>query len=343
VVPAPLYERYFDVLGEDGGFRCRLTGRLHAVPDAFDPLFRRVVGVPRVYLLAENIQPQPGGDGEPFLATGAVTFEAALSDQVDAGRWEWEPVSDLHGAYVTFSPSQRESVREAAEWLAETYVEGLFGGRIITDFDEIVPRFPDAPFGLPRVTASKMDRASVDKIVGKTNASPDVSKLFAERADQLSLGARDFFISYTASDRQWAEWIAWRLEEADYTTVLQHWDFRPGRDWVHDMHTAISSARRTIAVLSPDYFQSVNGEAEWRAAYAQDPTGEAGRLLPIVVRKCEPQGLLLTRIWLNLVGLDEPTAREALVVGVSLCRAKPSGSPPYPGAESQPPQFPARP
>jgi hypothetical protein len=36
---------------------------------------------------------------------------------------------------------------------------------------------------------------------------------------------RDFFISYTAADQAWAEWIAWQLEAEGYTTVLQAWDF----------------------------------------------------------------------------------------------------------------------
>jgi hypothetical protein len=39
---------------------------------------------------------------------------------------------------------------------------------------------------------------------------------------------RDFFISYTGSDRTWAEWVAWQLEEAGYTTILQAWDFEAG-------------------------------------------------------------------------------------------------------------------
>lgn len=39
----------------------------------------------------------------------------------------------------------------------------------------------------------------------------------------------DFFISYNKTDKAWAEWIAWELEEADYTTIFQAWDFRPGR------------------------------------------------------------------------------------------------------------------
>lgn len=39
---------------------------------------------------------------------------------------------------------------------------------------------------------------------------------------------QDFFVSYTQADRQWAEWIAWELEEVGFTTVLQAWDFPPG-------------------------------------------------------------------------------------------------------------------
>jgi hypothetical protein len=50
---------------------------------------------------------------------------------------------------------------------------------------------------------------------------------------------RDFFISYTQADRAWAEWIAWQLEEARYTTVLQAWDFAPGR--------ALGGVRRRFA------------------------------------------------------------------------------------------------
>jgi hypothetical protein len=42
-------------------------------------------------------------------------------------------------------------------------------------------------------------------------------------------GGRDFFISYTALNRPWAEWIAVQLEQAGYSTVLQAWDFQPPR------------------------------------------------------------------------------------------------------------------
>ncbi|MCK9895268.1 toll/interleukin-1 receptor domain-containing protein [Frankia sp. AgB32] len=31
----------------------------------------------------------------------------------------------------------------------------------------------------------------------------------------------DFFVSYTAQDEPWAVWIAWTLEEAGFTTLIQ--------------------------------------------------------------------------------------------------------------------------
>jgi hypothetical protein len=56
---------------------------------------------------------------------------------------------------------------------------------------------------------------------------------------------RDFFISYTAVNRLWAEWIAVQLGAAGYSTVLQAWDFRPGSDFLHQMQQATTSANRS--------------------------------------------------------------------------------------------------
>ena len=56
---------------------------------------------------------------------------------------------------------------------------------------------------------------------------------------------KDFFISYNKADREWAEWIAWQLEEAGYTTVIQSWDFSPGRNFILEMDKATKAAKRT--------------------------------------------------------------------------------------------------
>lgn len=141
----------------------------------------------------------------------------------------------------------------------------------------------------------------------------------------------DFFVNYNRADRTWAEWIAWQLEAAGYHTILQAWDFRPGSNFVLDMHQAASNARRTLAVLSPDYLTSLFTQSEWATAFVQDPTGHQGTLLPVRVRPCELTGLLSAIVYLDLVDLDEAEATSTLLAGVESTRAKPTNAPSFPG------------
>lgn len=152
---------------------------------------------------------------------------------------------------------------------------------------------------------------------------------------------RDFFISYTQVNRPWAEWIAAQLEAAGYTTLLQAWDFRPGQDFLHEMQQATTTAGRTIAVLSPAYFGSKFSEAEWRAAFVKDPTGEQGLLVPVRVQECEPPGLLASRVYVDLVDTDEPTAKRLLLAGVGEAGARPTSAP-FPGAARGAKRFPGQ-
>jgi tetratricopeptide (TPR) repeat protein len=143
---------------------------------------------------------------------------------------------------------------------------------------------------------------------------------------------KHFFISYNSADHRWAEWIAWQLEEAGYTTILQAWDFRPGSNFVLEMQRAATEAERTIAVLSPDYLGARFPQPEWAAAFAQDPTGVEGTLLPVRVWECKPKGLLASIVYIDLVGLEEAAAHDALLAGVRRERARPTAPPGFPGA-----------
>jgi hypothetical protein len=153
---------------------------------------------------------------------------------------------------------------------------------------------------------------------------------------------KDFFISYTSVDRSWAEWIAWQLEGAGMTTVIQAWDFHAGGNFVLDMNQASIQATRTIAVLSPDYFSSKFTPSEWAAAFKRDPRGERGTLVPVRVRPCDVHGLLGQIVYIDLVDLDEATAKQTLLERVSRQRRKPASPPPFPPSLSvlSPPQFP---
>ena len=152
----------------------------------------------------------------------------------------------------------------------------------------------------------------------------------------------DFFISYTHHDQGWAEWIAWQLEDARYKTVLQAWDFQAGSNFVLAMDDVIRKATRTIAVLSPDYFDSQFAPSEWAAAFRRDPKGEQGLLIPVRVRPCDVKGLLEQIVYIDLAGLDEAAAKVSLLTEVTQQRRKPLAAPLFPSnpptlASSHPP------
>src|SRR5579859_5803179 len=149
---------------------------------------------------------------------------------------------------------------------------------------------------------------------------------------------KDFFISYTGADRQWAEWIAWQLERANFTTTLEAWDSHAGSNSVLDRNTAITQATRMLAILSPDYLASEDTSSEWATAFNQDPTGKLGTLVPVRVRPCDVKGLLGQIVYIDLVGQDEPTAREHLLGWLNRQRHKPTHAPAFPASSA--PTFP---
>jgi len=155
---------------------------------------------------------------------------------------------------------------------------------------------------------------------------------------------RDFFVSFTSADEAWAEWIAWQLEVEGFTVVSMAWDFRPSQNFVLNMQRALEASDRVLAVLSPSYLSALYTQPEWAAAIAEDPTGAKGKLLAVRVRACEPKGLWHAIARIELEGLDEATARQALLAGVKLDRAKPAGPPAFPAgaprAAAVEPRFP---
>jgi hypothetical protein len=97
------------------------------------------------------------------------------------------------------------------------------------------------------------------------------------------------------------------------------------------MQRATASAARTVAVLSPAYFGSRLAEAEWRVAFANDPSGDRGMLVPVRVQPCAPPGLLATRVFVDLVDVGEAEARERLLTAVGPAGPRPTSAP-FPGA-----------
>jgi hypothetical protein len=142
---------------------------------------------------------------------------------------------------------------------------------------------------------------------------------------------RDFFISYNAHDRSWAEWIAWQLEEHGFSVTIQAWDFVG--NWVIKMDRAMQESQRTVAVLSPHYLEAAFTQSEWANAFRLDPTGERDLLIPVLVAPVELEGALAQIVYVDLVGRSEDKAREVLLKRVKGERGKPATSPKFPSGQ----------
>lgn len=158
--------------------------------------------------------------------------------------------------------------------------------------------------------------------------APDAQKL----SDTHDNGNKTIFISYNHADQQWAVWIAWLLEEAGYTVIVQVWDFSAGSNFVLEMDRATKQSDQTIILLSPSFLRSGFTAAEWSAAFAKDPTGVNRKMIPLMVEKCRPEGLLSQVVWRSLVGLDKTQATATVLAAVRAKRNKPTIEPPFPNA-----------
>ncbi|MEU7751212.1 FxSxx-COOH system tetratricopeptide repeat protein [Micromonospora sp. NPDC049171] len=110
-------------------------------------------------------------------------------------------------------------------------------------------------------------------------------------------------ISYAASDRMWAEWIRAELESAGQPSTLFE---------VRDWRAAMIDADRMVVVLTRDYLDAPEAADVGRVGGERPPHGPAPYLLPIRVGAVRPPRAFAAIPSIDLVGMSEGPAREAL-------------------------------
>ena len=119
---------------------------------------------------------------------------------------------------------------------------------------------------------------------------------------------KDFFISYNKADRRWAvDCLAARehrlYDRAPRLGLPTRCQFLAGdarcycENQVYPCYPVARLSRRLL------YSVGVG------CGYARDPMGKQRLLVPVRVRNCDPQGLLHTLIFIDLVDLDETKAK----------------------------------
>jgi hypothetical protein len=167
--------------------------------------------------------------------------------------------------------------------------------------------------------------------------------------DRWSIRVADIFISYTASDRDWAFWIGHELDALGHTPHIHDWEVEGGGDimaWMEQRHQA---ADRVLCVISNEYLGKPYSSLERRAAHWASLTTRKNFLLPVLVAPCELPTLLAPLKRCDLYGLTEPETSARLRAFLEPARKPPRG--PFPGeakssaksaAVGRPPPFPGK-
>ena len=170
LVPRRFYGPFKVRLLAQGVVPVTLSGEMRYLPDAALPAFfegRRAV--PRLYLHVDQIEilPAPRAGVTSTLVSVAAAFAGAFAGQ-----------EGVYATYASFDPANSGELERIVRWLKETYVEAGHAGVMVTDFDEVRPRFPDAPFGLPDLMAGKLDMARARAFLQRQGLDTDAGASF---------------------------------------------------------------------------------------------------------------------------------------------------------------------
>lgn len=142
---------------------------------------------------------------------------------------------------------------------------------------------------------------------------------------------KDFFVSYTGTDVDFATWVAEILESQNYSVVIQAWDFRPGDNFVAKINDSLKECKKLIVILSESYLKSKWCEAEWTVKLAEQIKLNERRIIPIRIAPVNLEGLLSPIVYIDIVDKPEDDAKNAILTGVedNYIRKSTNGYPSY--------------
>jgi tetratricopeptide (TPR) repeat protein len=145
----------------------------------------------------------------------------------------------------------------------------------------------------------------------------------------------DIFVSYTSSDKDWANWIGLELEKLGHVAHIHQWEISAGGNiplWMEERHQHADHVLFVISklYLTKDYSNWERLSAEWAAVSKRPNFG-----LPVFVEQCETPTLLALFKRCDLYGLNEEDARTRLAEYLTPPR-KPTTAP-FPGTRTEVP------
>jgi hypothetical protein len=139
LLPRRFYGDIKTRIRRDGAAPVTLRGEMRYLPDQLKTLFGSNRELPLLYLHIDK-SPQPTAPRREVLnheVSIAVSF-----------RGEFEGKKDTFATFATFDPADQQDKERACQWIERFYIREKYQGVVLTDFDEIQPRFPSKGFSM---------------------------------------------------------------------------------------------------------------------------------------------------------------------------------------------------
>jgi hypothetical protein len=184
LVPRRFYGPLKARLNRDGAVPVTLRGEMRYIDPKVQAFFSSQRDLPGLYLHVDEVQvldrPRPEVTG--FLVSVAAAFMGTF--QGEAGRYV---------SYCSFDPAEAGGVARIVQWMAQFYVAQQHQGVVITDFDEVQPRFPGAVFGLVDLLGGQLDAQRVQQALAAQGLSPQSGQQFFVFYKEINTQGGNYF------------------------------------------------------------------------------------------------------------------------------------------------------
>lgn len=104
----------------------------------------------------------------------------------------------------------------------------------------------------------------------------------------------DLFLCHTGVDKDWVRSLGERLEgerigDRLIKVFFDEWDIDFGHNIIAQIDRGLKESRFVGLVLSPAMLRAPWPTAEWQSQVMDDPSGKTGRILPILLKKFDPE------------------------------------------------------
>jgi hypothetical protein len=112
----------------------------------------------------------------------------------------------------------------------------------------------------------------------------------------------DYFVSYTQSDRDFAQWIGKELEALGHKAYIHEWEIEGGENIYGWMENRIDAAHHMLCVVSEEYLKAPYSTLERPAGLWVAAKEQPGFVLMVIVKPCRLPRLSANISRCNLAG-----------------------------------------